>query len=129
MPKPGSGRGYEAQAYVTPLDLMLTGGGRSLEDLRTLKNDRALATLLKQDTLPSTDATGDWLRRTGAGEGLVGLDRINRRVTATRIRQTGITAHTLDGDASQIVAEKEACLLYTSPSPRDGLLSRMPSSA
>ena len=25
--------------------------------------------------------------------------------------------------------EKYACLLYTSPSPRDGLLSRMPSSA
>ena len=24
---------------------------------------------------------------------------------------------------------QEACLLYTSPSPRDGLLSRMPSSA
>ena len=27
------------------------------------------------------------------------------------------------------VIEPEACLLYTSPSPRDGLLSRMPSSA
>ena len=26
-------------------------------------------------------------------------------------------------------AHLEACLLYTSPSPRDGLLSRMPSSA
>ena len=25
--------------------------------------------------------------------------------------------------------EDKACLLYTSPSPRDGLLSRMPSSA
>ena len=25
--------------------------------------------------------------------------------------------------------EKRSCLLYTSPSPRDGLLSRMPSSA
>ena len=25
--------------------------------------------------------------------------------------------------------EGDACLLYTSPSPRDGLLSRMPSSA
>ena len=25
--------------------------------------------------------------------------------------------------------DKKACLLYTSPSPRDGLLSRMPSSA
>ena len=27
------------------------------------------------------------------------------------------------------VAEYMGCLLYTSPSPRDGLLSRMPSSA
>ena len=28
-----------------------------------------------------------------------------------------------------VAALAEACLLYTSPSPRDGLLSRMPSSA
>ena len=28
-----------------------------------------------------------------------------------------------------LVAQNFACLLYTSPSPRDGLLSRMPSSA
>ena len=28
-----------------------------------------------------------------------------------------------------IVASGTSCLLYTSPSPRDGLLSRMPSSA
>ena len=32
--------------------------------------------------------------------------------------------------ARQALSDKEyACLLYTSPSPRDGLLSRMPSSA
>ena len=31
--------------------------------------------------------------------------------------------------ALNISEEYEACLLYTSPSPRDGLLSRMPSSA
>ena len=31
--------------------------------------------------------------------------------------------------ALSIVAPPWACLLYTSPSPRDGLLSRMPSSA
>jgi len=108
MPKPGSGRGYEANAYVTPLVLMLAGGGRSLEDLRTLKGDTALATVLKQGALPSTDAVGDWLRRTGIEAGLAGLGRINQRIVATRIRQTGITAHTLDGDASQIVAEKDA---------------------
>ncbi len=42
MPKHGSSRGYRATAYVTPLVLMLDGGGRSLEDMRTLKNDTAL---------------------------------------------------------------------------------------
>ena len=32
-------------------------------------------------------------------------------------------------DADQLRAMLQTCLLYTSPSPRDGLLSRMPSSA
>ena len=32
-------------------------------------------------------------------------------------------------DISAIAGEDYDCLLYTSPSPRDGLLSRMPSSA
>ena len=36
-------------------------------------------------------------------------------------RATGIEIDVVDPDS--------ACLLYTSPSPRDGLLSRMPSSA
>ena len=107
MPKPGSGRGYEASVYVKPLVLMLTSGGRALEDLRTLKSDIALTSLLQQDILPSTDAMGDWLRRTGAGDGMAGLSRLNQRVVATRIQQTGITTHTLDGDASQVVAEKK----------------------
>ena len=31
--------------------------------------------------------------------------------------------------AASKLKEKNNCLLYTSPSPRDGLLSRMPSSA
>ena len=33
------------------------------------------------------------------------------------------------GSALNIVEVCSVCLLYTSPSPRDGLLSRMPSSA
>ena len=37
---------------------------------------------------------------------------------------------TLDEDLGEYEGEgSEGCLLYTSPSPRDGLLSRMPSSA
>ena len=35
----------------------------------------------------------------------------------------------LDNVSSVSVAKFHDCLLYTSPSPRDGLLSRMPSSA
>ena len=34
-----------------------------------------------------------------------------------------------DGLHQAIEAKENVCLLYTSPSPRDGLLSRMPSSA
>ena len=35
----------------------------------------------------------------------------------------------IDVDVEKIITEYLSCLLYTSPSPRDGLLSRMPSSA
>ena len=36
----------------------------------------------------------------------------------------------LDGEVNDgAVSQEKSCLLYTSPSPRDGLLSRMPSSA
>ena len=35
----------------------------------------------------------------------------------------------LQARASRVPPSSYACLLYTSPSPRDGLLSRMPSSA
>ena len=49
-------------------------------------------------------------------------------VTAAMIDATEITAVAMLA-MSEIVSITNACLLYTSPSPRDGLLSRMPSSA
>ena len=39
-----------------------------------------------------------------------------------------LTVRTLERTLS-LKADVDTCLLYTSPSPRDGLLSRMPSSA
>ena len=38
-------------------------------------------------------------------------------------------ANAVDQWSQQVVSQFQGCLLYTSPSPRDGLLSRMPSSA
>ena len=50
------------------------------------------------------------------------------------LRETGARYALLIDRKGFVLAHKEAlwapnCLLYTSPSPRDGLLSRMPSSA
>ena len=56
------------------------------------------------------------------------LDSVNPSINAV--------IDTYHGDAlanadriDHCIARDESCLLYTSPSPRDGLLSRMPSSA
>ena len=48
------------------------------------------------------------------------------KVMAKRNKFVGLWAAELLGKSGD---DAEACLLYTSPSPRDGLLSRMPSSA
>ena len=80
LPGPSNPKGYQPSVYGMSLVLMLQGGGRSLEDLRMLRADEGLRTLLNLTALPSSDATGDWLRRTGAGEGLEGLSRVQRRL-------------------------------------------------
>ena len=59
------------------------------------------------------------------------IDMTEKEVT-TVLTPTGsyqILAHTKDKKKGTILGEYSTCLLYTSPSPRDGLLSRMPSSA
>ena len=49
---------------------------------------------------------------------------VSRKVQTTRALVRGIV---IVGGAQLVLMD--TCLLYTSPSPRDGLLSRMPSSA
>ena len=64
----------------------------------------------KYSAIPPIERLPEWLRRPigNASE----LERVQGLVKQNRL-------HTICED----------CLLYTSPSPRDGLLSRMPSSA
>ena len=108
LPAPGSAAGYSPSAHVLPLVLMLAGGGRTLEDLRVLRHDEGLRCLLQLKEMPSSDATGDWLRRMGAKEsdGLAGLQRANRCVFRRLLRNDERKGYTLDIDATQIVAEK-----------------------
>lgn len=103
MPKPGSGRGYQPHCFISPLMLMMMGGGHALEDVRMIAQDAPLCKLL-QLKVPSTDAMGDWLRRTS----LHGLQQINRRVVSKALSMESRTEHTLDADATQVIAEKHA---------------------
>jgi hypothetical protein len=113
LPPPGSSAGYRPSQFVTPLVLMLHGGGRTLEDLRELQRDAGLRELLRLERMPSADATGDWLRRMGRGAGLAALAAVNRRVLARALADDGCAGYTLDIDATQIVAEKrEAKITY-----------------
>ena len=49
-------------------------------------------------------------------------------VMAINPNHNGSVALVVDGKLEYYI-EEESCLLYTSPSPRDATLSRMPSSA
>lgn len=108
LPAAGSGRGYAPSRFVTPLLLMLHGGGRSLEDLRQIHRDAAVRELLHLDALPGPDATGDWLRRMGDGNGLPGLGAVHRQLIRRVLKSDDLKDYTLDIDATQIVAEKQA---------------------
>lgn len=108
LPKPGSGAGYMSSEYIYPILLTLNGGGRSLEDIREIRNDEGLRELLPLDRVPSSDAIGDWLRRTSQNGGLAGLGKVNRRLLKRAMKKDGIKGYTLDIDATGIVAEKES---------------------
>jgi hypothetical protein len=106
LPGPGSGAGYKNSEYVFPLTMMLNGGGRSLEDLREIRNDEGLREILPLQSIPSSDAMGDWLRRTGNNGGLAGLGKVNRRFLKRGLKRDGLKGYTLDIDATGIEAEK-----------------------
>lgn len=107
FPKPGSGAGFKASEYVFPLVLMLNGGGRSLEDIRVIRDDTGLREILPLSRVPSSDAIGDWLRRVGDTGGLSGLKKVNQKLLKRGMKYDGLEGYTLDIDATGIEAEKQ----------------------
>ena len=116
LPAPGSNRGFDPSVVVGSVVLMLQGGGRSLEDLRELKDEEGLMKLIGRDEIPEPDTVGDWLRRMGdpgAGQaGLRGLDRVRDKINERILKRDGIKEYTLDADATEIIGEK-ADVLFT----------------
>lgn len=107
FPCPGNHRGYLASQYLLPLLLMLHGGGRSLEDIRMIKQDNALMALFGWGRIPSSDAIGDWLRRQGGTEGEKHLKQLHSQLFRQGLKASGRHIHTLDIDASVIEAWKQ----------------------
>lgn len=103
-----SNHSYKPSEFITPLLLMLNGGGRYIEDVREIARDEALLQLLQIRNVPSSSAIGDWLRFVGdAKGGLSGLSRCNQKLLKRGLKKSGLKEFTLDIDATQIVAEKQ----------------------
>jgi len=113
FPRPGSNRGYAAWRYIEPLLLMLTGGGRHIEDLREIRDDEALRAVVGLRRMPSVSTFGDWLVRRGAAGGVRAMRAVDEEVAGAIWKRTGTADYTLDVDATVIEAEKkEAKLTY-----------------
>jgi hypothetical protein len=114
LPVPGSNRGFNPSVMVDSLVLMLHGGGKSLEDLRELRNEDGLMKLLGRDEIPEPDTVGDWLRRMGDPKdgqiGLTGSGRVRDTINERILKRDGVTNYTLDADATEIVGEKADAL-------------------
>jgi hypothetical protein len=114
LPGPGSNRGFDPSEIVDAVVLMLQGGGRSLEDLRELKNEEGLMKLIGRDEIPEPDTVGDWLRRMGdpkTGQpGLKALDQVRDEINKRILKRDGIKEYTLDADATEIIGEKADAL-------------------
>ena len=105
FPKPGSNRGYGQAEVVTLWMLMLHEGARCLEDVRHIREDKALRKLLGLRRLPSADMLGDWLRRLGKDEvGIKALVKVNRRLLGWALGRCRRV--TLDIDATPVLCEK-----------------------
>jgi len=108
FPWPGSNRGISAANYFRVLSLHMFDGGRYLEEIRELKDDKAFRKVLHLDRLPGPDAVGDWLRRHGeqAMESDY-FDHLMSKMLVQYLKATDLTdGYVLDMDASLIASDK-----------------------
>ncbi len=104
MPFPGSNRGYKSSSYIIPLMLLLFGGGRHIEDLKEIIEDKTIRELIKIK-IPSPSTFGDWLRRIGR-TGLSRFKNIIREINKTALSLDKNTEYTLFIDPTIIEADK-----------------------
>ena len=108
FPWPGSNRGISASSYFRVLGLHMFDGGRYLEEIRHLKDDKGFRKILNLDRFPGPDAVGDWLRRHGA-QALESdyFDSLMAKQLPMYLKATANTdGYVLDMDASIVESDK-----------------------
>jgi len=106
LPKPGSHNGIAANSYVKAIIMMFLGGGKYIEDIRQIKEDRALRSITGLGEIPTSDAIGEWLKRASEKKE-AGLKEANKKVAIKVLRSYKQIDVTLDIDAFEIEANKE----------------------
>ena len=101
--EPGSNRGLKASEYVLTIAEMLIDGATCLEDVRLFENDEAYKEMAEVRHYPTSDASGDWLRRHGGTDGEKRLWTVISPLIQT---MTGGSGLTLDIDGTLIEANK-----------------------
>ena len=105
FPLPKSNRGYRPSEFIKTLILMQHEGSFHLDEIRHIRDDDALRTVLDLDRLPGATTLGDWLRRAGLQpqiqDAWVNVNRTLLQSALHRCKQV-----TLDIDATEIIAHK-----------------------
>lgn len=104
FPAPGSNRGFEPSTFVNAFMLMLNEGGQCLDDLRHIREDTGLRTLLDGVQIPQADSAGDWLRRMGF-RGVSAITQINKPILKAALHRCKRV--TLDIDATALRSDQQ----------------------
>jgi len=105
LPKAKRNNGYSAFEFIYPIILMLHSGGRFLDDIREIKVDNALTTLLKIKNIPTANAFSKYLRKHGT-DGEDGMRKINKKLLKQFLKSIENKELILDIDATFIEAHK-----------------------
>jgi len=105
LPKAKRNNGYSAFEFIYPLILMLHSGGRFLEDIKEIRLDKALTTLLKIKNIPTASALSKYLNKHNS-TGEDGMKAINKYYLKQFLKSNKDEELVLDIDATFIEAHK-----------------------
>ena len=94
---------------------MQYGGGRHVADLRELREDKTLQKATGLKAIPSDSGTGDWILRSGKGEGIEGMGKVHTETDILMLKMDTNEEYTLWADPTIIdLGDKDyAEKLYT----------------